>query len=147
MRKLASAVETVIIPIYKKTHKTDCSSYQGVSWLSTIHKTNVVLSRLFPYVEKINGSHQHKFGSNRSNTDHNIIQLSDTWEKMGILWGSVWDIYRLQEGLWFDYEGVLCNILIEIAIHMKLGRLVNCLNETFKSRQVEIWCTCCSELP
>jgi hypothetical protein len=37
-------------------------------------------------------------------------------------------------------RGVLCNILIDIAIaiHMKLGRLINCLNETFKSRQVEI---------
>lgn len=99
--------ESVIIPTYKKSDKTDCSSYQCTSWLSAIYKMlSIILWRLIPYVDKINGDLQCKFWSNRSDTD---IRLWDTWEKMGILWGSVWDIYRLKEGLWFDYKGGFVN--------------------------------------
>jgi hypothetical protein len=51
--------ETVIVPIYKKGDKTDCSDYQGISLLSTTYKiqSNILLSRLTPYAEEIIGDH------------------------------------------------------------------------------------------
>ena len=49
--------ESIIIPIYKKGDKKDCSSYRGISLLQTIYKilSNILLSRLTPYAEKIIG--------------------------------------------------------------------------------------------
>ena len=47
--------ELVILPIYKKGDKTDCSDYRGISLVSTMYKilSNILLSRLTPYVEEI----------------------------------------------------------------------------------------------
>jgi hypothetical protein len=52
--------ESIIVPIYKKGDKRDCSNYRGVSILRTMCKTlsNNVLSRSTPYVEGITGNHQ-----------------------------------------------------------------------------------------
>jgi hypothetical protein len=49
--------ESVIVPIYKKGDKTDCSNYRGISLLSTTYKilSNILLSRLTPYAEEIIG--------------------------------------------------------------------------------------------
>jgi hypothetical protein len=47
--------ESIIVPIYKKGDKTDCSNYRGISLLSTSYKmlSNILLSRLSPYVDEI----------------------------------------------------------------------------------------------
>jgi hypothetical protein len=49
--------------IYKKGDKTDCSNYQGISLLSATFKilSNILLSRLTPYVNVITGAHQSGF--------------------------------------------------------------------------------------
>jgi len=49
-----------MVPIYKKGDKTDCNNYRGVSRLPTTYKilSNILLSRLTPYAEKIIGDHQ-----------------------------------------------------------------------------------------
>jgi hypothetical protein len=49
-----------IVPIYKKSGKTDCSNYRGISLLSNTYKilSNILLSRLTPYAEEILGNHQ-----------------------------------------------------------------------------------------
>jgi len=46
---------------------------------------------------------------------------------MGTQWASTSGIYRLQEGIWFSYEG----ILTEYGLPTKAFRLIKmCLNET-----------------
>jgi hypothetical protein len=63
--------ESVVVPIHKKSNKTDCSNYQGLSLLSTSYKilSNILLSRLTPYVDEIIADHQCRFQHNRSMTD------------------------------------------------------------------------------
>jgi hypothetical protein len=64
--------ESIIVPVYKKSHKTDCSNYRGTSLLSTTYNilSNILLSRLTPYAEEIIGDHLCGFQRNRSTTDH-----------------------------------------------------------------------------
>jgi len=52
--------ESIIVPTYKKGNKTECSNYRGISLLPTMYKilSNILLSRLTPYAEKIIGVHQ-----------------------------------------------------------------------------------------
>jgi len=52
--------QLIIVPIYKKGDKTDCSNYRGISLLSTTYKilSNILLSRLTPYAEEIIGDHK-----------------------------------------------------------------------------------------
>jgi hypothetical protein len=49
--------ESIIVPIYKKSDKTDCSNYRGMSLLLNAYKIlyNTLLSRLTPYSEEISG--------------------------------------------------------------------------------------------
>ena len=66
--------ESIIIPIYKKGDKTDCSNYRGMSVLQTTRTyrilSNILFSRLTPYAEEIIGDHQSGFRRKRSTTDH-----------------------------------------------------------------------------
>jgi hypothetical protein len=59
-----------IIPTYKKTNKAECSNYRGTSLLSTSYKTlsNILLSRLSPYIYEIIGDHQSGSGHNKTTT-------------------------------------------------------------------------------
>jgi hypothetical protein len=52
--------ESIIVPVQKKGNKTDCSNYRGISLLSTSYKmlSNILLSRLSPYIDEIIGDHQ-----------------------------------------------------------------------------------------
>jgi hypothetical protein len=55
--------ESILVPIYKKGDKTDCSNYRGISLLSTTYKipSNILLSRLIPYTGEIIEDHQSGF--------------------------------------------------------------------------------------
>jgi sorting nexin-29 len=90
--------ESIIVPIYEKgDNKMDCSNYRGISLLSTSFKilSNILLSRLTPYVDEIIGNHQCGFRHNRSD----ILHSSDTGEEMGVQWDYTSAIYRFQENL------------------------------------------------
>jgi len=49
--------ELIILPIYKKGDKTDCSNYRGMSLSPTTYKifSNILLPRLTPHAEEITG--------------------------------------------------------------------------------------------
>jgi hypothetical protein len=58
---------SIIVPIYKKGYRTDCCNYREMSLLSTSYKmlSNILLSRLCPYVDEIIGNHQCGYGRYR----------------------------------------------------------------------------------
>jgi len=77
--------ESIILPIYKKGNKTDCSNHRGISLLPTMYKilSNVLLSRLTPYAEEIVVDHSCGLQSDRSTTDHIFCirqMLEKRWE-------------------------------------------------------------------
>jgi hypothetical protein len=51
--------ESIIVPIYKKCHINDCSKSHAISLLPTSYKilSNILLSRLSPYMAEIIGNH------------------------------------------------------------------------------------------
>jgi hypothetical protein len=52
--------ESMFVPIHKKGYKTDCNNYRGISLLSTLYKivSNILLSRVSPYIDEIIGDHR-----------------------------------------------------------------------------------------
>ena len=76
--------ESIVVPIYKKGDKTDCSNYRGMSVLQTTYTIvpNILFSRLTPYAEEIIDDHQCEFRRNRSTTDHiHVFCISQILEK------------------------------------------------------------------
>jgi len=87
--------ESIIIPIYKKGVKTDCSNYRGISLLQTTYKilSNIPLSSLTPYTQEIIGDHQCGFRRIRSTTDRIFCIRQIFGKKMGIHWSSASALY------------------------------------------------------
>jgi len=118
--------ESIIVPIFKKGDKTNCSKYRGISLLTATYKllSNILLSRLSVYAEEITGDLHCGFWRNRSATDHIILHLLNTWEE--------WEYNEAGHELFIDlkkaYDSVrrevLYNILIEFGIPMKLISLI-----------------------
>jgi hypothetical protein len=94
--------------------------------LSTSYKilSNILLSRLSPYVDEIIGDHQCGFQRNRSTTDQ-IFCIRQILEKK-------WEYNETVHQIFVDFKKacdsvrkkVLYNILIEFEVPMKLARLV-----------------------
>jgi hypothetical protein len=126
--------ESIIVPIYKKGDRTDCSNYQGTSLLSTSYKilSNILLSRLTPYVDEIIGDHQCGFRRNQSTIDqifciHQILEKK--WENNGTVHQLFIDFKKTCDSV---SREVLYKILIEFGIPRKLVRLIKMyLNETY----------------
>jgi hypothetical protein len=78
--------ESIIVPIHKEGDKTDCNNYLGISLLSTSYKivSNILLSRLVPYIDEIIGNHQCGFRRNRSTTDQIFCICQILEKKMGV---------------------------------------------------------------
>jgi hypothetical protein len=125
--------ESIIVPIHKKGDKTDCNNYRGISLLSTSYKilSNILLSRLVPYIAEIIGDHQCGFRRNRSTTDH-IICIRQILEKKWEYNETVHPLFiEFKKAYDFVRREVLYSILTEFGVPMKLVRLIKmCLNET-----------------
>jgi sorting nexin-29 len=125
-----------IVPIHKKGDEIDCSNYRGISLLSISYKTlsNILLSRLSPYIDEIIGDHQYGFRRNRSTTDQIFCisqMLEKKWEYNGTVYQLFVDFKKAYDSV---RRKVLYNILIEFGVPMKLVRLINiCLNEMYSS--------------
>jgi hypothetical protein len=103
-----------------------CNNYRGISLLSTSYKilSNIVLSRLGPYIDKIIGDHQCGFRCNRSTTDQ-IFCIRQILKKKC-------EYNERVHQLFIDFKKaydsvtreVLYNILVEFGIPMKLVTLI-----------------------
>jgi hypothetical protein len=131
--------EYIIVPVHKRGDKTDCNNYRGISLLSTSYKilSNILLSRLSPYVDEVTGDHQCGFRRNRSTTDQILCIRQILGEK--------WEYNETVHQLFMDFKKaydsvrkeVLYNILIEFGVPMKLVRLIKmCLNKTYITKSV-----------
>jgi hypothetical protein len=58
--------ESIIVPIHKTGDKTNCNNYRGMPLLSISYKilSNILLSRLSPYIDEIISDHQCGFQRN-----------------------------------------------------------------------------------
>jgi hypothetical protein len=97
----------------------------------------MLLSGLTTYAEKIIGDHQCGFRRNRSTIDH-IYCIRPILEKK---WEYNEAGHQLSIDFKKDYDSVrrevLCTILSEFGIHLKLVRLIKmCLYETYSRDQV-----------
>ena len=74
--------ETIIVPIYKKGDGDMCENYRGITLGNTAYKilANIILEKIKPYNEKINGDYQNGLRDGRSVID-NIILLKIINEK------------------------------------------------------------------
>jgi hypothetical protein len=63
--------KSIIVPVHKKGDKRDCNNCRGISLLLTSYKiiSNILPSRLSPYIDEIIGHLQCGFRRNRSDTD------------------------------------------------------------------------------
>jgi hypothetical protein len=116
-----------------KTHRSNYS-YLGISLLSTLYKflSNILLSNLSPYIDEFIGDHQCGSRSNTETTDKIfcIRQIEEKkWEYNETVHQLFVDITKAIDSVTSE---VLCNILIELGITMKLVRLNKmCLKETY----------------
>jgi hypothetical protein len=131
--------ESIIVLIHKKGDKTDCNYYRGISLLSTSYKilSNILLSKLIPYIDQIIGDHQCGFRRNRSTTDQ-IFCIRKILEKK---WEYNETVHQLFIYFKKAYDSVskevLYNTLIDICVPMKLVRLIKmCLNETYSKVRI-----------
>ncbi|PSN35706.1 hypothetical protein C0J52_10179 [Blattella germanica] len=94
--KLREKIHRLLSLIWKqeKGDKTDCNNYRGILLLSTSYKilTNILVSRLTPYIDEIIGDHQCAFTRNRSTIDQ-IFSLRQSLEKKWEYNGTVHQYY------------------------------------------------------
>jgi hypothetical protein len=102
--------ESITVPTYIIGDKTDCINYKWISLLSTTYKisSNIVVSMLTLYIDKIIGDYQHGFWRNRSTTDQ-IFCIHQIMEKK---WKSKWDVLYFEVQVSLMRE-VLYNIITE----------------------------------
>ena len=116
--------ESIIAPIYKKGHKTDCSKQRGISILSTTYKilSNILLST-FHMQRKLLGIINVDF-----NAVYHLLITYSVFVKY--LKRQEYDeaVHQLLIDFRKDYDSVsrevLCDIFSKFSISMKLVRLI-----------------------
>jgi hypothetical protein len=77
-------MESIIVPTHKRSDKSDCNNYHGISVLSTSYRilSNTLLSKLSAYIDEIIVNYQCGFRRNRPTTDQ-IFAFVKYWRKNG----------------------------------------------------------------
>jgi sorting nexin-29 len=121
--------ESIGVPIHKKGDKTDCSTYRGMSLLSTSNKilSNILLARLTPYADEIIGDDQCGFRCNRSMTIQ-IFYIRQILEKK---WKYNGTVHQLFIDFKKAYDSVRREVLYSILIEFGM-----CLNETYSTVRI-----------
>ncbi|PSN35187.1 hypothetical protein C0J52_22574 [Blattella germanica] len=134
--KLREKIHRLLSLIWKQEALPNEWKESGDSLLSTSYKilTNILVSRLTPYIEEIIGDHQCAFRRNRSTIDQ-IFSIRQILEKK---WEYNGTVHQLYVDFKKAYDSIkrekLYSILINLGIPKKLVRLIGmCLNGT-KSR-------------
>jgi hypothetical protein len=138
--------ESFIVPICQKGDKTDCSKYRGISVLSAVFKilSNNQLSRFTPYAEEIIEVLHCGFQW----SGQLVIMYSAFVKYLG---GEKWEYNEAVLQLFTDFKKgngsvrreVLCNVLIQFGILMKLVRIKKSVGKTYGRVQAGICLTCC----
>jgi hypothetical protein len=125
--------EPIIVSIHMTGDKTDCNYYHGISLLSTSYKilSNILLSRLSPYIDEIIGDDQCGFRRNGSTTDQ-IFCIHQILEKK-------WEYNETVHQLFVDFKKaydsvrreILYNILIENGVFWDVTPCGSCKNRRF----------------
>jgi hypothetical protein len=78
--------ESIIVPLHNKDDNTDYLNYRGISLLSTSCKilSNILLSKLSPYIDEIIGDHHCVFRRNSSTTNQIFCIRQILEKKMGV---------------------------------------------------------------
>jgi hypothetical protein len=109
----------------KEGAKRDSNNYRGISILPNTYKilSNILLSRLIPYAEKITGNHQCRFRRIRSTTYH-IFCIRQILEKK-------WEHNEAVNQVFIDFKKAydlvrreILYVLIEFGIPKKQVRLI-----------------------
>jgi hypothetical protein len=127
--------ESITVPVHKKSNRTECNNYCGISLLSTSYKisSTILLSRLCPHTDEIIGDHQCGFQCTRSTT-HQIFYIRQILMEK---WDYNETVHQLFKDFKRAYDSVrrklLYNILIHFEVPVKWIRLIKmCLNETWQ---------------
>jgi len=132
---------SIIGPIYTKGGKIDCSNYRGISLLPNTYiiLSNILMSKFSPYAEEIIGAHQCGFRRSRSTADHiRVLCIRQILEKKWEHNEAVHQLFIAFKKAYISVRRVvLCNIVTEFGIPMKLVRLINtCLTEMYSMVRV-----------
>jgi hypothetical protein len=116
--------DSIIAPIHKKGHKTDCKNYRGIS-LSTSYKSvsNILFSRVVAYIDEITGDHQCGIRRKRTTTDQIFCIRQMLVRK--------WEYNETVHQLFIDFKKtynsvrreVLYNIIIKFGVPIKTSQV------------------------
>jgi hypothetical protein len=110
----------VIVHVYKKGDKQLVITVEVISLLSTTYRllSNILLSKLSPYVDEITGGHQCGFQRNRSTTDH-IFCIHHIPEKK---WEQCGAVHKLFVDFKTVYDSVRREVLCCVPIKAALSQ-------------------------
>jgi hypothetical protein len=110
--------EPIVVPIHTQGDKTVVISYRGISLLSTTYKivSNILLSRLTPWVDEMFGYRRCGFQHNRSNTDQIFCirqVLEKQWEYNGTVHQLFIDLKKACDSVRMYYTAFSLNLVCQ----------------------------------
>uniref|UniRef100_A0A2S2N6G4 Retrovirus-related Pol polyprotein LINE-1 n=2 Tax=Schizaphis graminum TaxID=13262 RepID=A0A2S2N6G4_SCHGA len=127
---------SIICPIHKKGDIMECENYRGISLLNTSYKllSNILLTRINPYIKEIIGEYQAGYMLGKSTTDQihivkQVVEKSHEYNK---------DTYLLFVDFKAAYDSInrdkLWEVMESLGIPAKLTRLIKSCTYNSKSK-------------